>query len=110
MLPTLWRLTRGYRLCPWRSPYLRWRIETYCGLHADRITFALGLPGWNVETSCAIGLTARASGTLLEIEHGGVGEVPVEESARARLRAAIVQTWIAALERARAAVLPAASG
>ena len=30
---------------------------------ADRITFALGLPGWNVETSCAIGLTARASGT-----------------------------------------------
>jgi hypothetical protein len=23
---------------PWRSPYLRWRIETYWGLHADRIT------------------------------------------------------------------------
>ena len=29
-------LTRGYRLRPWRSPYLRWRIETYWGLHADR--------------------------------------------------------------------------
>jgi len=34
----LWRLTRGYRLQPWRSPYLLWRIETYSGLHADRIT------------------------------------------------------------------------
>lgn len=39
MLRTLWRLTRGYRLTPWRSPYLRWRIETYSGLHADHITF-----------------------------------------------------------------------
>lgn len=39
MLLTLWRLSRGYRLCPWRSPYLRWRIETYWGLHAERITF-----------------------------------------------------------------------
>ena len=39
MLATLWRLTRGYRLWPWRSPYLRWRIETYSGMHADRIGF-----------------------------------------------------------------------
>ena len=39
MLRTLWRLTRGYRLRPWRSPYLRWRMETYWGLHADEITF-----------------------------------------------------------------------
>ena len=39
MLRTLWRLTRGYRLRPWRSPYLRWRVETYSGLHADRIGF-----------------------------------------------------------------------
>ena len=39
MLRVLWFLTRGYRLRPWRSPYLRWRIETYSGLHADRITF-----------------------------------------------------------------------
>lgn len=38
MLRILWRLTRGYRLRPWRSPYLRWRIETYWGLHADAIT------------------------------------------------------------------------
>jgi hypothetical protein len=39
MLRVLWFLTRGYRLRPWRSPYLRWRIETYSGLHADQITF-----------------------------------------------------------------------
>lgn len=32
-----WRLTKGYRLRPWRSPYILWRVETYWGLHADRI-------------------------------------------------------------------------
>ena len=37
MLRFLWRASRGYRLRPWRSPYLLWRIETYWGLHADRI-------------------------------------------------------------------------
>jgi hypothetical protein len=40
MLRMLWRLTRGYRLRPWRSPYLRWRIETYWGTHAEEITFS----------------------------------------------------------------------
>ena len=39
MIRIVWRLTRGYRLYPWRSPYLRWRIETYCGFHADQIAF-----------------------------------------------------------------------
>jgi hypothetical protein len=39
MLAILWRLTRGYRLRPWASPYLRWRIETYSGIHAEDITF-----------------------------------------------------------------------
>ena len=38
MLKFLWRASKGYRLCPWRSPYLRWRVETYWGLHADTIT------------------------------------------------------------------------
>ena len=38
MIAFLWRSARGYRLTPWRSPYLRWRIETYWGLHADRIS------------------------------------------------------------------------
>ena len=40
MLGMLWRLARGYHLRPWRSPYLRWRIETYWGTHADSITFS----------------------------------------------------------------------
>lgn len=31
-------MTRGHRLAPWRSPYLRWRIETYSGIQADTIT------------------------------------------------------------------------
>jgi hypothetical protein len=40
MLGVLWKLTKGYRLTPWRSPYLRWRLETYTGIHAETITFA----------------------------------------------------------------------
>lgn len=40
MLLFLWRASKGYRLTPWRSPYLLWRIETYWGLHADLITFS----------------------------------------------------------------------
>jgi hypothetical protein len=39
MLAFLWRATRGYRLRPWRSPYLRWRMETYWGVPADEIGF-----------------------------------------------------------------------
>jgi len=38
MIGFLLRSAKGNRLRPWRSPYLRWRIETYWGLHADRIT------------------------------------------------------------------------
>ncbi len=33
----LWQASRGYRLRPWCSPYLRWRIETYSGMDADAI-------------------------------------------------------------------------
>jgi hypothetical protein len=40
MLRFLWRAGRGYRLCPWRSPYLRWRMETYWGVSADEIGFS----------------------------------------------------------------------
>jgi coproporphyrinogen III oxidase-like Fe-S oxidoreductase len=32
-------MSSGYRLRPWRSPYLRWRIETYSGIHAEAIGF-----------------------------------------------------------------------
>ncbi len=34
----IWNATRGYRLRPWRSPYLRWRVETYSGMHAETLT------------------------------------------------------------------------
>jgi hypothetical protein len=40
MLGLLWQLSRGHRLRPWRSPYLRWRIETYWGIPADSLDFA----------------------------------------------------------------------
>jgi hypothetical protein len=33
----LWNATRGHRLRPWRSDYLRWRIETYSGREAHSI-------------------------------------------------------------------------
>ncbi len=39
----LWNATRGYRLTPWRSPYLRWRFETYTGTHADAVTASIML-------------------------------------------------------------------
>ena len=39
MLGLLWRASRGHRLTPWRSPYLRWRMETYWGTPAGEISF-----------------------------------------------------------------------
>ncbi len=36
----LWNATRGSRLTPWRSEYLRWRMETYSGQWADRMKAA----------------------------------------------------------------------
>jgi hypothetical protein len=33
----LWNATRGHRLRPWRSAYLRWRLETYTGQSAETI-------------------------------------------------------------------------
>jgi hypothetical protein len=33
----LWNATRGHRLRPWQSPYLRWRLETYSGQKADTV-------------------------------------------------------------------------
>ncbi len=34
----LWNATRGHRWRPWRSPYVRWRVETYSGMHAETMT------------------------------------------------------------------------
>ena len=33
-----WRLSKGYRLHPWDSPYLKGRIETWSGIEAASIT------------------------------------------------------------------------
>jgi len=30
--------TAGYRFMPWRSPYLRWRVETFTGKPAGTLT------------------------------------------------------------------------
>ena len=34
----LWNATRGHRLRPWRSEYIKWRIETYSGMNAETMT------------------------------------------------------------------------
>jgi hypothetical protein len=34
----LWNATRGHRFAPWRSEYLRWRVETYSGKKAETLT------------------------------------------------------------------------
>ena len=33
----VWNATRGHRLAPWRSEFLRWRVETYSGKPADSL-------------------------------------------------------------------------
>ena len=33
----VWNATRGHRLRPWRSEYLKWRIETYSGKKAESL-------------------------------------------------------------------------
>jgi len=37
-LATAFRLAKGYRLHPWDSPYLKWRIETWSGIPAESVT------------------------------------------------------------------------
>lgn len=34
----IWNATSGHRLRPWRSEYLKWRIETYSGMKAEELT------------------------------------------------------------------------
>jgi hypothetical protein len=33
----MWNATSGHRLRPWRSEYLKWRIETYSGMKAEEL-------------------------------------------------------------------------
>jgi hypothetical protein len=32
-----WMIARGYRLRPWASPYLQWRLETFFGRDAAQL-------------------------------------------------------------------------
>jgi hypothetical protein len=29
-----WIIAKGYRFCPWKSPYIQWRLETFFGKDA----------------------------------------------------------------------------
>lgn len=33
-----WNATRGHRLRPWRSEYLRWRLETFTGKSSKKVS------------------------------------------------------------------------
>jgi hypothetical protein len=33
----IWNATSGHRLRPWRSEYVKWRIETYSGQKAEEL-------------------------------------------------------------------------
>ena len=33
-----WITAKGYRVRPWRSPYIRWRMETFFGPQAEPLT------------------------------------------------------------------------
>jgi hypothetical protein len=35
MLRYYWRVSRGHRLRPWKSPYIGWRMETFFGPEAE---------------------------------------------------------------------------
>ena len=37
-----WIIAKGYRSCPWKSPYIQWRLETFFGkdaVHLDARQF-----------------------------------------------------------------------
>ena len=37
LLQFYWIAARGFRLRPWKSPYLQWRFETFLGREADHL-------------------------------------------------------------------------
>jgi hypothetical protein len=40
LLTYYWMSSRGYRLHPWDSPYLHWRLETFLGKEAENLSAA----------------------------------------------------------------------
>ena len=37
MFKFYWLASRGYRLQPWKSPYIQWRLETFLGKEAANL-------------------------------------------------------------------------
>jgi hypothetical protein len=37
ILQFYWLASRGYRLTPWKSPYIQWRFETFLGKEAANL-------------------------------------------------------------------------
>jgi hypothetical protein len=37
VLQFYWLASRGYRLQPWKSPYIQWRFETFLGKEAANL-------------------------------------------------------------------------
>lgn len=35
-----WIIAKGYRLRPWKSPYIQWRLETFWGADAAHLSAA----------------------------------------------------------------------
>jgi hypothetical protein len=33
-----WIVSKGYRLQPWKSPYIQWRLETFFGAEAANLS------------------------------------------------------------------------
>jgi len=33
-----WIIAKGYRFCPWKSPYIQWRLETFFGKDAANLS------------------------------------------------------------------------
>jgi hypothetical protein len=40
LLQFYWLASRGYRLQPWKSPYIQWRFETFLGEEAEKLDAA----------------------------------------------------------------------
>ena len=38
LLTFYWIAARGYRLRPWDSPYLKWRLETFLGKESENLS------------------------------------------------------------------------
>ena len=51
----LWTATRGHRLRPWRSEYLKWRLETFTGKHAERLGRGISGSSWWVSGGSCCG-------------------------------------------------------